>query len=195
VETPGKVARSGRSAILEDPTGQRARWMRWTGRVVFVVFLCWLLAIVVGGLGLLPVPRLPLTHVLRASQEPPPLSRLPRPKPPSASDLRPAIPARAFAERVANAKLHSQRVRANGQSSSKPGRSNSHPRGRSATAPGHLKAIPPTTTRGRSPTAPHGRNTTAPGQTKTTTSAIPPRGRSATAPGRTTIPSLPPPRP
>ena len=144
METPGKTLRSGGSAILEDPTGRRARWMRWAGRLVFVVFLGWLLAIVVGGLGLLPVSGLPLTHVLRPSREPPPLSRLPRPKPPSASDLRPAIPASAFSGRPANAQFHSQRVPAHGHSSPARSRSKGLPRGRSATAPGHGYAIPST---------------------------------------------------
>ncbi len=203
METPGTTLRSGSSAILEDPTGQRARWMRWAGRLVFVLFLGWLLAIVAGGLGLLPVSGLPLTHVLRPSREPPPLSRLPRPKPPSASDLRPAIPAAAFSDRAAKATLFAHRVRAHGHSSSAPGRSNGLPRGRSTTTPRHVKAIPSTTPpEGRSGNAPHGlngtargqtetarstslpRRTSAPGQTKTTTSATPLR-RSTSAPGQT----------
>jgi len=67
---------------------------------VFVLFLGWLLAIVLGGLGLMPVTGIPLVHVLRPSQGPPPLAKVPRPRQPSAADLRPAVPAKVFAARV-----------------------------------------------------------------------------------------------
>src|SRR5216684_2057425 len=94
-------ASGGGSAVLEDPTGRRARWLRRAGRCVFFLFLGWLLAIVLGGLGLVPVAGIPLTHVLRPSQRPPPLATLPEPRKPSASDLRPALSAPVFAARTA----------------------------------------------------------------------------------------------
>jgi hypothetical protein len=67
----------GGSAVLEDPTGRRARWFRRAGRCVFLIFLAWLLAIVLGGLGLMPVTGIPFAHALRPSQGPPPLAKLP----------------------------------------------------------------------------------------------------------------------
>ena len=71
------TGRAGGSSVLEDPTGRRARWLRRAGRVVFVVFLGWLLAIVLGGLGLIPAAGIPLGHVLRPSQGPPALAEAP----------------------------------------------------------------------------------------------------------------------
>jgi hypothetical protein len=176
--------------VLEDPTGRRARWMRRAGRLVFVVFLAWLLAIVAGGLGLTPVPGIPFTHALRPSSGPPPLVKLPRPRPPTASDLRPALSAAAFAA-LARA---GQTVGSPGRSASAPGQSRVPP-GQSSLAPGQTKTTPVgSVTRGHSTTAP-GQTKTAPGQTKTApgqTKTAPghtkttPAGRSTTAPGRTT---------
>jgi len=104
------------SAVLEDPTGKRARWMRWAGRFVFVLFLAWLLAVVLGGLGLTPVVGLPFTHVLRPSQGPPALGKV-RPRQPSVSDLRPAVPAKVFAARAAQ---YGRRALAPGQTKTRP---------------------------------------------------------------------------
>src|SRR5579864_8602925 len=91
----------GGHSVLEDPSGRRARWLRRAGRVVFLLFLAWLLAIVLGGLGLMPVAGIPFTHVLRPAQGPPALVELPKPRPPSAADLRPATTAAVFAARTA----------------------------------------------------------------------------------------------
>jgi len=55
------VAYGNEPAVLEDASGRRARWMRRAGRAVFVLFLAWLVAIVLGGLGLTPVPQ-PVTR-------------------------------------------------------------------------------------------------------------------------------------
>ena len=147
---PGTTVGGGGSSVLEDPTGRRARWLRRAGRLVFVLFLGWLLAIVLGGLGLMPVTGIPLVHVLRPSQGPPPLAKVPRPRQPSAADLRPAVPAKVFAARVARA--HQQ---------TPPSMVGSH--GRSTTAPGQTKT-----------STSHGRSTTAPGHTKTTTTTFSP---------------------
>lgn len=152
----GKTVGGGEAAVLEDPTGRRARWLRRAGRGVFLVFLCWLLAIVLGGLGLWPVAGIPLTHALRPSHGPPVLVKLPRPRQPSAADLRPAAPATLPPAAAGRAGQH----------------------GRSSTAPGQTKTSP-------SAGASHGRSGTAPGRTKTTPSAGASHG-SATAPGRTT---------
>jgi hypothetical protein len=189
------------SAVLEDPTGRRARWMRRAGRVVFIVFLGWLLAIVLGGLGLVPVGGIPLTHSLRPSTGPAPLAKLPQPRQPSASDLRPAVPAETVAASTSTAGQQAQSVpvRQRGQSATAPGQTKTTTvgaaRGHSATAPGQTQT---TTTaaasRGRSSTAPghtkttttisHGRSTTAPGRTKTTTTTTASQGQSSSAPGK-----------
>ena len=140
------------AAVLEDPTGRRALWMQRAGRVVFVVFLAWLIAIVLSGLGLAPVPGIPFAHVLRPSAGPPPLVRLPLPRQPSPADLLPALPDAALAPLVSPA--------------AKPKQPKPAPaRGRSGLAPGQTKTTGPATGRGRSGTAP--------GQTKTTPSTSP----------------------
>src|SRR6476646_6859920 len=108
--TPGTSIGAGGSSVLEDPTGRRARWLRRAGRVVFVVFLGWLVAIVLGGLGLMPVAGIPLTHALRPSQGPPVLTKLPEPRPPSTSDLRPALTAAVFKARTARAAAQAKRA-------------------------------------------------------------------------------------
>jgi hypothetical protein len=174
---PGPTVGGDGSGVLEDPTGTRARWMRRAGRLVFVLFLGWLLAIVLGGLGLMPVAGIPLTHVLRPSQGPPPLTRLPTPRTPSASDLRPAVPAKVFTARVAKKTAHRASHVSHGKSSVAPGQTKtSH--GKSATAPGRTKttAVLP---------ARHRPSTVAPGQAKKTTVAPAPRGKSTIAPGLT----------
>lgn len=141
--------------VLEDVSGRRARWMHRAGRGVFLIFLAWLVAIVLGGLGLAPVGRVPLSDALRPSQGPPPVVRLPAPRPPTPSDLQPALPAAAVAP-----------VRSRGASGT-TGPTRAIGRGR-ATAPGQLEKLVADS---------NGRSATAPGHTMTT------RGRSATAPG------------
>jgi hypothetical protein len=161
----GATVGGGGFAILEDPTGRRARWLRRAGRCVFLLFLGWLLAIVLGGLGLIPVAGIPFTHVLRPSQGPPALAKLPKPRQPSASDLRPAVSVKVFAARVRRARQQAPGsvIGARGRSSSAPGHA-AVPHGLSTTAPGQTKTSP-------SSTVSHGRSTTAPGQTKTTSTA------------------------
>jgi hypothetical protein len=162
---PGTTAGGDAPSVLEDPTGRRARWLRRAGRLVFVVFLAWLVAIVLGGLGLLPVAGIPFAHVLQPAKGLPPLVTIPTPRQPAAAVLRPALTAKALAARAAKAR----RQAAPGRSAAAPGQGGT-PRGRSGAAPGRTKT---TTT--------HGRSTPPPGQTTTVT-----HGRSTTAPGRTT---------
>ena len=155
----------------------RARWMRRAGRLIFLLFLGWLLAIVLGGLGLMPVSGIPLTHVLRPSHGPPSLSKLPKPRQPSVSDLQPAVPAK---NTVAPGKTKLARP---GRSAVAPGHTKTTPaaslsHGKSTVAPGHTKTTP-------SLPAGHGRSTVAPGQTKTATVAGASHGKSTIAPGQT----------
>ena len=157
MDTRRTTSGGAEAAVLEDPSGRRALWMQRAGRVVFVVFLAWLIAIVLGGLGLAPVPGVPFAQVLRPSTGPPPLVRLPPPKQPAPADLLPALP---------DATLGPGRSPAT-QPKPKPAP------GRSGTAPGRTKTTGRATGRGRSGTAP--------GQTKTP----PPGSRPATPPGQT----------
>jgi len=175
METRKPTADGLEPPVLEDASGRRARWMRRAGRLVYLLFLAWLVAIVLGGLGLTPVPRIPFTHALRLSQGPPQLAQMPRPRAPSTSDLRPALPASALTARGGSARATGQ-TRA--RNSGAPGHG-SAPRGRSSTAPGHTKTTP----------ANRGRSATAPGHTKTAPAN---RGRSATAPGHTKTKKVPP---
>jgi len=144
----GTTVGGGGSPVLEDPTGRRARRFRRASRFVSLLFLAWLLAIVLGGLGLIPVAGIPFTHVLQPSQGPPKLAKLPQPRQPSASDLRPAVSAKAFAAAVGTS----------GQGNA----TGSH--GKSGTAPGQTKTS-------TSSTVTHGKSGTAPGQTKTTSTS------------------------
>ena len=161
----GTTVGSGGSPVLEDPTGRRARRFRRASRFVSLLFLAWLLVIVLGGLGLIPVAGIPFTHVLRPSQGPPVLTKLPQPRQPSASDLRPAVSAKAFAAAVGTS----------GQPA--PGNATvTH--GKSGTAPGQTKTS-------TSSTVTHGKSGTAPGQTKTSNSSTVTHGKSGTAPGQT----------
>jgi hypothetical protein len=173
---PGATIDGGGTSVLEDPTGKRARWLRRGGRVVFLLFLAWLLAIVLGGLGLMPVAGIPLTKTFRPSQGPPVLANVPKPRQPSRADLRPAVPAAVF---EAGAPSATRRAGASpGKSATAPGKRKTRPaaagsRGRSTVAPGHTK------------TTPRGKSTTAPGKTKTTTTVRTNNGKRTVAPGRT----------
>jgi hypothetical protein len=180
----GTMGGGGR-AVLEDPTGRRARWLRRAGRCVFLLFLAWLLAIVLGGLGLMPVAGIPFAHVLRPSQGPPVLAKLPQPRQPSALDLRPAVSAKVFAATVGSAgkQVPGSAAGSHGKSATAPGQtktstSSTVTHGKSAIAPGQTKTSP-------SPTVSRGKSTTAPGQTKTSPSSTVSRGKSTTAPGKT----------
>jgi hypothetical protein len=182
---PGEPIVGGGSSVLEDPTGRRARRLRLAGRVVFVVFLGWLVAIVLGGLGLMPVAGIPLTHALRPSQGPPVLTNLPEPRQPSTSDLRPALTAADFKARTARAAAQAKRAAGalHGKSATAPGRTKTTPagaqaRGHSTTAPGQTKTTPATRTS-------RGNSAIAPGKTRTTTTLPASKRKNTVAPGRT----------
>jgi hypothetical protein len=170
------------TVVLEDPTGRRRRRMRLLGRAVSMLFLLWLVVIVLGGIGVAPLTHAPFVHALRPTRGPPQVRALPRPRPPSPSDLLPALPAAAAAAlpapRAAVPRAHAKVA---------------HPRGRSSLAPGHTKTTTTPASRGRSSLAPghtkttttpasRGRSSLAPGHTPTVTTT---RGRSSSAPGHT----------
>src|SRR5450759_3101638 len=162
------VAYGNEPAVLEDASGRRARWMRRAGRAVFVLFLAWLVAIVLGGLGLTPVPGIPLVRVLQPSQ-------LPQPQPPSAADRQPALSAVAASR--PSGTVGSPAQRAQTSPSLTPAVSGKSP-GRGTTAPDRTK---PASAR----SALDGRSATAPGYTKPAPSGAERRGRSGAALGQT----------
>jgi hypothetical protein len=141
-------------------------------------------AIVLGGLGLTPVPQIPFTHALPLSHGPPQLAQMPRPRAPSASDLLPALPASALTARGGSGRATGQtRAQARARNSTAPG----HGRRRSSTAPGHTKTTQPN----------RGRSSTAPGHTKTIPSGshrkVPPgQQRKRTTTTTTTTAHVPP---
>jgi hypothetical protein len=149
---------------LEDASGRRLRRMRWLGRAVALVFVLWFAAILLGGLGVGPVGRLPLGGALRPSGGPPPLRRLPPPRQPAPADLVPALPAAAVA---LPGGPRSPRARA-------AVKQRQAVRGRSAVAPGHLVI----TMRGKS--------SAAPGRLRTHVAVAPGRLRHATTTAATT---------
>ena len=165
-ETSQPTPRLPPRRILEDASGRRLQRMRWVGRAVALLFLIWLAIVILGGLGVGPVGRLPFGHVLRASSGPPPIRQLPAPAPPTPADLTPALPAPVTAAAAASA----TQPATHGRSAVAPGRTKTATRpGKSAVAPGRTKTT----------TAP-GKSAVAPGRTKTTTA----RGKSLAAPGK-----------
>lgn len=159
--TPHLTPRPAPRRVLEDESGRRLRRMRFVGRIVALLALCWLALVILGGLGVGPATHLPFGTALRPSAGPPPLKQLPAPRRPAAADLVPALPAPvAAAAAVTPVAVH-------GRSAVAPGHVRTVTHGRSATAPGHTSTI--VKPRGKSATAPgHVRHTT----TTTTTTAV-----------------------
>ncbi len=151
--TPHPTPRAAPRRVLEDASGRRLQRMRWVGRVTALFFLGWLALVILGGLGVGPVGRLPLGNILRPSAGPPPLRHVPRPAAPAPADLVPALPAPV----------------PSGAAATRTSRSATH--GKSAVSPGHTKTTLTTTSPGRSGVAP--------GHTSTSTT----RGKSVAAPG------------
>lgn len=198
--------------VLEDPSGRRRRRMRLAGRAISLLFLVWFVAIALGGLGIAPGGRFPLGRLVAPPAGPPAFAALPVPRPPTAADLSPALPA-SYTAAPAGAKqlsptaqrrpappARAPRTRAQGQAGTdlRHGRKTSPgataARGRSTTAPGQVRK-PDTRLKGRGGTAPTavapGRSTTAPGQVRNPDTR--PRARSGSAPtpvarGRSTTP-------
>ena len=93
----GSAAAEPVAAVLEDPTGRRRRRLRFAGRMVAAALTLWLVGLVLGSVGLSPVPGIPFTHVLRPASPPPAVKHLRTPVQPSAADLKAAAPAVAQA--------------------------------------------------------------------------------------------------
>ncbi len=159
--TPQPTPRAAPRRVLEDASGRRLQRMRWVGRLVALLFLIWLALVILGGLGVGPVARLPLGNVLRASAGPPPLRHVPQPVAPAPADLVPALPAPVVV------------------AAPTPKTTRAATPGKSAVAPGHSKTTKTTTSPGKKTTTSPGKSGVAPGKTKTTTA----RGKSTVAPG------------
>jgi hypothetical protein len=172
--TPRPTPRSPPRRVLEDASGRRLRRMRWVGRATALLFLAWLALVILGGLGVGPVARLPLGNVLRPSAGPPPSRHVPKPAPPAAADLVPALPAVVPARPApVPGATTTTRTATHGKSALAPGQTKTTTTtatllpGRSGAAPGHTKT---TTTPGKSAGAPgHVKHTTTTTTTTTTT--------------------------
>jgi len=99
----GRVSAGPISPVLVDPTGRRARQLRVVGRMLASVLLLWLCGLVLGGVGMLPLPGVPLGAGLRVAQEPAAIPS--RGHDPSAPALGPALP-----PKVPSALVHAVRV-------------------------------------------------------------------------------------
>lgn len=166
--TPGQAPRR----VLEDESGDRLRRLRFVGRALALLAVCWLALIVLGGLGVGPAEHLPFGSELRLSVAPPPLRELPTPRQPSSSDLAPAQPApssQAIAGQTTSVPVPTP-ARASGRPATATSGTTRTP-GRSAAAPGHTNSTS-TTARGKA---------TAPGQATTARTVT---GGAAAAPGR-----------
>jgi hypothetical protein len=159
--SPQPTPRAAPRRVLEDASGRRLRRMRWVGRATALLFLVWLALVILGGLGVGPVGRLPLGNVLRPSAGPPPLRHIPRAVAPKPADLVRALPAPVLPSAAATTP--------------------SATHGKSSVAPGHTKTTTTMTTT-TSKLLP-GRSGVAPGHTKTTVTITTTRGKSAVAPG------------
>ena len=174
METISTEAHAREPAVLEDASGRSARWMRRAGRAVFVLFLAWFAAIVLGGLGLVPLSGIPFGHVLQPSLAPPAVT--------SSTALGTAAAGRPASWPVVDSLSNGSAVAAARQSrtsarpSPTPAASPKPPAG-GTVAPGQTRPTPPGA-------VVRGQSSTAPGQTRPTPPGAVTRGHSGTAPGQ-----------
>lgn len=159
------------AAVLEDPTGRRRRRLRLVARTLAALLTVWLVALLLGAVGVNPV-GLPLGRALRPTTSPPAQKTVPQPSAPSVADLKPAQPIQAQVPKAAPSTPTTVAPRKRASARTKtPLRSS--PR----------SAVPLLSPGANAPPAP-------PGRTRTKTSPTPTNGRSETAPGHTkTAPS------
>jgi hypothetical protein len=187
----GAASPAAGSTVLEDPTGWRRRRLRFSARIVAVALTLWLVALVLGGVGLSPVPGVPFAHILKPAAPPTP-RHLPKPAHPTVSDLEPALPADSPKTAVAP-----QPVGVAGQQHTTPQLSAKRAPARSKRRSNAVHTMSPAvdgapSTTVPAPTATHPNNGKRVGATTTTTSATTTPttttttpGHSGTAPGRT----------
>jgi hypothetical protein len=141
------------ASVLADPSGRRARRLAHAGRAMVGVFVVWLAGLALAGIGILPAGDVPLGPPL-VSQSPPRLTRLPKPHPPTRSDLFPALPsASVVSSATARTQSTTALTRPGSPSASTRLTSTSDtaaqrspaPRGHLNGGPGGGKSIPPAT--------------------------------------------------
>ena len=192
----GSAVRQHGSAVLEDPTGRRRRRLRLLGRLVAFVLTLWLIALVLGGIGLSPVSGIPFVQALRPASPPPAAKHLPTPTPGTAADLQSALPAGthstattrpAAIPQLPSTRVQSRRPATNKHAAASPRSVTVHTM--TPNAQGPAATTPAATAPGTTTTHPNnGRHTgtstgTATTTTPTTTGTSTAPGRSGTAPG------------
>jgi hypothetical protein len=178
---------SGRAAagVLEDPTGIRRRWMARIARASVLLLAAWVVALLLGGLGLFPTGAVPLGPAVDAALSPPAPApgqlRAPAGSSPARHDA--DVDGRS-ARRAAPARKRPSTSSSRGQGRRRPP---SDPRG-TRPAPTGLRGGPPGTATPAAPRRAPGAQRTAPA--RPTTPAAPatlqtPRGKNSEAPGQT----------
>jgi hypothetical protein len=186
----GSAAPAAGTAVLEDPSGRRRRRLRLGGRVVALVLTLWLVALVLGGVGLSPVPGVPFAHIIRPASPPPATRAFPQPAEPTAADLEPALPANSRETAVAAQPIHVAGQHGGQNAATKrtlatKRRASGSPRSLAVhTMPPAVDGAPSAAAPGQTTTHPNngkGSGTTTTTTTATTTTP----GRSGAAPGQT----------
>jgi hypothetical protein len=175
-----------RSAVLEDPTGNRRKRLRIVARLIALSMSIWLVALLLGAVGITPVGSIPFVRVFKPPASPPVIHRLPRPRRPTVAELQPALPATSARRSTAAVQRavplvakkapvgHTRKVRAPAPTTpatptppTTHGRANGKAKGKP-----HPATTTPTTTSttpGQSGTSPGHTRTTPPGKSKQTT--------------------------
>src|SRR4051794_38470093 len=162
--------------VLADPTGRRRRRLAIAGRVATIVLGLWLAALMLGGLGLQPLARIPVVGGLGDEAAAPPA--LPHRLQAAAAERTGGAPAshlRPAPVRAAPVQAHTRRDTARTPAQRRP-----RARSRPVTTPRRSKPTPSPRLASPLPTRPKPKPTpptTAPGQTRT------PPGQTRTAPG------------
>ena len=181
----GSAAPAAGAAVLEDPSGKRRKRLRLVARAIALALTLWLIALVLGGVGLSPVPGVPFAHILKPAA-PPTTRHLPKPAPPTASDLAPALPANSSRTAVA-----AQPVPVAGQPTTRhvTGKQTPAATKRHAVAvhtmPPAVDGAPAAGAPGAPTHANNGKHVGTTTTTTTTTSTTTTPGRSGSAPGQT----------
>ena len=191
------------SAVLEDPTGRRRRRLRIGGRIVALALSLWLVALVLGGVGLNPVAGVPFAHILRPASPPAPKKES-EPAQPTVADLQPALPAGSPASAVApqvtrpaatttparrtvrtpaakqkpaasprSVAVHTLTPAVDGAPSAAPGRTTTHPNNGKGSGSTTSTTTTTTTTTPGRSGGAPGQTGTAPGRSRTTTGTSP----------------------
>jgi hypothetical protein len=182
-----------RSAVLEDPTGNRRRRLRVVARLIALSMSIWLVALLLGAVGITPVGSIPLVRAFKPPASPPVIHKLPRARPPTVAERQPALPASAAPASTAGVQRtvppvakaptkHTRKLRtpaattpATPATPTTPGAPN--PKAKAEPQPATTRPTTPTarpTTPGQSGTSPGHTRTTPPGKSKQTTGTTTP---------------------